>query len=96
MNSKLHDFGELLNYYSKLSGATPSACTPMDCADMDNDEKKKARRAARFAADAQQPPPPPPKKTFAHPGGKMTSNKEEATAKFLQRAKKHLKKQSSP
>ena len=57
----------------------------MDYADMDNDEKKKARRAARFAADAQQPPPPPPKKTFAHPGGKMTSNKEEATRKYLAR-----------
>ncbi|KAH8066519.1 hypothetical protein JL722_966 [Aureococcus anophagefferens] len=72
--------------FSALNAAlTTRACTPMDYADMDNDEKKKARRAARFAADAQQPPPPPPKKTFAHPGGKMTSNKEEATRKYLAR-----------
>ena len=53
--------------------------------ELDNDEKKKARRAARFAADASMAPPPPPKRSFAHPGGKMTSNKEEATRKYLAR-----------
>ncbi|KAH8094224.1 hypothetical protein JL720_4217 [Aureococcus anophagefferens] len=55
-------------YAEYARSGSDAACTPMDYADMDNDEKKKARRAARFAADAQQPPPPPPKKTFAHPG----------------------------
>ena len=60
------------------------------------EELRRQRRAAKFAADAAKAPPPIPKRTFAHPGGRITSNKEEATAKFLQRAKKHLKKQSSP
>ena len=46
---------------------------------------RRAKRAAKFAADAARPPPPPPKRTFAHPGGKITSNKEEATANFLKR-----------
>jgi len=50
------------------------------------DEQQKAKaRAARFANDAKKPPPPPPKKTFAHPGGKMTTNKEEALRKYLAR-----------
>ena len=50
------------------------------------DEQQKAKaRAARFANDAKKPPPPPPKKTFAHPGGKMTTNKEEALRKYLER-----------
>ena len=56
------------------------------------EELRRQRRAAKFAADAAKAPPPIPKRTFAHPGGRITSNKEEATAKFLQRAKKHLKK----
>ena len=46
---------------------------------------RRAKRAAKFAADAARPPPPPPKRTFAHPGGKITSNKEEATINFLKR-----------
>ena len=46
---------------------------------------RRAKRAAKFAADAARPPPPPPKRTFAHPGGKITSNKEEATMNFLKR-----------
>ena len=46
---------------------------------------RRAKRAGRFAADAARPPPPPPKRTFAHPGGKITSNKEEATMNFLKR-----------
>ena len=50
------------------------------------DEQQKAKaRAARFANDAKKPPPAPPKKTFAHPGGKMTTNKEEALRKYLAR-----------
>ena len=50
------------------------------------DEQQKAKaRAARFANDAKKPPPPPPKKTFAHPGGRMTTNKEEALRKYLER-----------
>lgn len=48
-------------------------------------EDAKQRRAARFASDASKPPPPVPKKVMAHPGGRMTSNKDEATAKFLAR-----------
>ena len=46
---------------------------------------RRAKRAGRFAADAAKAPPPIPKRTFAHPGGKITSNKEEATATFLRR-----------
>ena len=46
---------------------------------------RRAKRAGRFAADAAKAPPPIPKRTFAHPGGKITSNKEEATATFLLR-----------
>ena len=42
------------------------------------EELRRQRRAAKFAADAARPPPPPPKRTFAHPGGRITSNKEEA------------------
>ena len=53
---------------------------------------RRAKRAAKFAADAARPPPLPPKRTFAHPGGRITSNKEEATEKFLRRKQK----QSSP
>ena len=50
------------------------------------DEQQKAKaRAARFANDAKKPPPAPPKKTFAHPGGRMTTNKEEALRKYLER-----------
>ena len=50
------------------------------------DEQQKAKaRAARFANDAKKPPPPPPKKTFAHPGGRMTTNKEEALREYLAR-----------
>jgi len=55
------------------------------------DEQQKAKaRAARFANDAKKPPPPPPKKTFAHPGGKMTTNKEEALRKYLERKGNNL------
>ena len=46
---------------------------------------RRQKRAAKFAADAAKAPPPIPKRTFAHPGGKITSNKEEATATFLRR-----------
>jgi uncharacterized protein (DUF952 family) len=53
---------------------------------MADDQQRKAQaRAARFANDAKKPPPPPPKKTFAHPGGKMTTNKDEALRKYLAR-----------
>jgi hypothetical protein len=48
-------------------------------------EVRRQRRAAKFAAEAARAPPPVPKKVMAHPGGKITSNKEEATAKFLRR-----------
>ena len=51
----------------------------------DEQQRKAQARAARFANDAKKPPPPPPKKTFAHPGGKMTTNKEEALRKYLER-----------
>ena len=56
------------------------------------EELRRQRRAAKFAADAAKAPPPIPKRTFAHPGGRITSNKEEATEKFLRRKQK----QSSP
>ena len=53
---------------------------------MADDQQRKAQaRAARFANDAKKPPPPPPKKTFAHPGGRMTTNKDEALRKYLAR-----------
>ena len=53
---------------------------------MADDQQRRAQaRAQRFANDAKKPPPPPPKKTFAHPGGKMTTNKEEALRKYLER-----------
>ena len=51
----------------------------------DEQQRKAQARAQRFANDAKKPPPPPPKKTFAHPGGKMTTNKEEALRKYLAR-----------
>ena len=51
----------------------------------DEQQRRAQARAARFANDAKKPPPPPPKKTFAHPGGKMTTNKEEALRKYLER-----------
>ncbi len=53
---------------------------------MADDQQRKAQaRAQRFANDAKKPPPPPPKKTFAHPGGRMTTNKDEALRKYLAR-----------
>ena len=51
----------------------------------DEQQRRGQARAARFANDAKKPPPPPPKKTFAHPGGKMTTNKDEALRKYLER-----------
>ena len=51
----------------------------------DEQQRKAQARAQRFANDAKKPPPPPPKKTFAHPGGRMTTNKEEALRKYLAR-----------
>eukprot|EP00629_Pelagomonadales_sp_RCC1024_P001122 CAMPEP_0119267076 /NCGR_PEP_ID=MMETSP1329-20130426/5345_1 /TAXON_ID=114041 /ORGANISM="Genus nov. species nov., Strain RCC1024" /LENGTH=298 /DNA_ID=CAMNT_0007266985 /DNA_START=149 /DNA_END=1042 /DNA_ORIENTATION=+ len=48
------------------------------------EELRKQRRAAKFAAEAQRPPPPVPKRSFAHPGGVITSNREEARAKFFE------------
>jgi len=42
-------------------------------------------RAARFAREAEKGAPPIPKRRMAHPGGKMRTNKEEATKKFLER-----------
>lgn len=47
--------------------------------------EKRAARAARFAREASAPVPAVPKKRMAWPGGKISSNKEEATAKFLER-----------
>lgn len=52
---------------------------------MDDKAERRQARQARFARDAAKPPPPPPKRTFAHPGGKMTSNKDEAMRKYLAR-----------
>ena len=49
------------------------------------EEIRRQQRAAKFAADASRAPPPPPKRTFAHPGGVITSNKDEALAKYLAR-----------
>jgi len=51
----------------------------------DEQQRRAQARAQRFANDAKKPPPAPPKKTFAHPGGKMTTNKEEALRKYLER-----------
>jgi len=48
------------------------------------EDLRRAHRAAKFAKEADAPPPVP-KKTMAHPGGKITSNKDEATAAFLAR-----------
>ena len=51
------------------------------------EDLRKLRRAAKFAREAESPPPVPQKK-FAWSGGKITSNKEEATAKFLERQRR--------
>ena len=48
-------------------------------------ESKKKQREERFRREASKPPPPKPKRTFAHPGGKITHNKEAALAAFLKR-----------
>ena len=48
-------------------------------------ESKKKQREERFKREAAKPPPSKPKRTFAHPGGKVTHNKEAALAAFLKR-----------
>lgn len=56
---------------------------PLDC---DADELARRRvRAARFAAQAQQQPPRMQVGRVAWSGGKYTTNRKEATMRFLQR-----------
>lgn len=47
-------------------------------------EKAEARRR-RFAADEAAGVPPPPLRKHAWPGGKITSNKESAVSKYVER-----------
>ena len=47
--------------------------------------EQRRKRAARFEAAAARPPPPPPQRSFAWSGGKMSTNREEATEAFLER-----------
>ena len=56
------------------------------------DAKRKAR-AERFKNDAKKILPPKPKRSFAHPGGKITHNKEAALAAYLKRKKGRLTEQ---
>ena len=56
-----------------------------------NDAKRKAREA-RFKNDSKKAVPPKPKRSFAHPGGKITHNKEAALAAYLKRKKGRLMK----
>eukprot|EP00944_MAST-04C_sp_MAST-4C-sp1_P002186 g2186.t1 len=53
------------------------------------DAKRKAREA-RFKNDSKKLAPPKPKRSFAHPGGKITHNKEAALAAYLKRKKGRL------
>ena len=53
------------------------------------DAKRKAREA-RFKNDSKKAVPPKPKRSFAHPGGKITHNKEAALAAYLKRKKGRL------
>ena len=57
-----------------------------------SDAKRKAR-AERFKNDAKKILPPKPKRSFAHPGGKVTHNKEAALAAYLKRKKGRLTEQ---
>ena len=54
-----------------------------------NDAKRKAREA-RFKNDSKKLAPAKPKRSFAHPGGKITHNKEAALAAYLKRKKGRL------
>ena len=51
----------------------------------DAEAELRRKRAARFEAAAARPAPPPPQRSFAWSGGKMTTNREEATEAFLKR-----------
>ena len=51
----------------------------------DAEAEQRRKRAARFEAAAARPPPPPPQRSFAWSGGKMSTNREEATEAFLER-----------
>ena len=53
------------------------------------DAKRKAREA-RFKNGSKKTAPPKPKRSFAHPGGKITHNKEAALAAYLKRKKGRL------
>ena len=51
-----------------------------------SESELKAARRARFRQEAKAGPPPLPKRTFAHPGGKIvTSDKDAALRKLLER-----------
>ena len=48
-------------------------------------QAKALARRERFASAASAPPPPLPTKRIAWAGGKITSNKEEAVARYIER-----------
>ena len=62
----------------------------MDAAFLKEQQDRAAARAARFAAESAKPPPPLPKRSLAWAGGKLTTNKEEAVEKYLQRKQEDL------
>eukprot|EP00943_MAST-04B_sp_MAST-4B-sp1_P006737 g6737.t1 len=59
-------------------------------ADTNQTVSKIRAREERFKKEAQKPLPPKPKRSFAHPGGKVTHNKEAALAAYLKRKKGRL------
>ena len=67
----------------KLAGAGAPTIAALVVDDAEAEQRRK--RAARFEAAAARPPPAPPKRSFAWSGGKMTTNREEATEAFLKR-----------
>lgn len=57
---------------------------PIEPIKIDSDEiRRRHMRSAKFNND--EPPPPLPKRTMAWLGGKMTSNRKEATKRFIER-----------
>ena len=51
----------------------------------DAEAEQRRKRAARFEAAAARPAPPPPQRSFAWSGGKISTNREQATEAFLER-----------
>ncbi|KAJ1457090.1 hypothetical protein M885DRAFT_615698 [Pelagophyceae sp. CCMP2097] len=61
------------------------ASSPLGGGDAAAELAKRQARAAKFAAAAAQPAPAAPVRTMAWSGGKVTSNRADATAKYLER-----------